>query len=126
MRSTKQKELILDIVNHSYSHPTAAEIYQKCREYISNISLGTVYRNLNLLVLDGLIKRIKMPDNVDRYDRVDNHHIHFICVRCNKILDLENIDGGYKMINEHKVLDYEVNFKGICKNCLEKEYEDNE
>lgn len=121
MRNTKQKELILEIIKYSYSHPTALEIYQKSREKISNISLGTIYRNLNILVNQQLIRRIKMPNNIDRYDKVNNDHIHFICLKCNKVLDLEKIENTPTMINENKVLDYEVNYKGICKNCLEKE-----
>lgn len=122
MRNTKQKELILTIINQSYSHPTAIEIYKECRKEISNISLGTVYRNLNLLVDQLQIKRIKMPNNVDRYDRIENKHIHFICTACNKITDLEDLKEKPTMINENKVFDYEMNFKGICKNCLEKEW----
>ena len=114
MRNTKQKELILEIIKYSYSHPTALEIYQ-------NISLGTIYRNLNILVNQQLIRRIKMPNNIDRYDKVNNDHIHFICLKCNKVLDLEKIENTPTMINENKVLDYEVNYKGICKNFLEKE-----
>lgn len=121
MRNTKQKELILEIINHSDIHPTAFEIYKESRKKISNISLGTVYRNLNLLVEGSLIKRVKMPNNIDRYDKLNNNHIHFICTNCNKLIDLENIDKEPTMINGNKVLDYEINYKGICKNCIEKE-----
>ena len=62
-----------------------------------------------------------MPNNVDRYDKMENKHIHFICTVCNKIIDLEDLKEHPTMINENKVFDYEMNFKGICKNCLEKE-----
>ena len=123
MRNTKQKELILDIINHSYSHPNAQSIYEDCRRKIPNISLGTVYRNLNLLVNNSMIKRIKMPDNTDRYDKIFPNHAHFICIRCGKVIDLDNIDQKFDMINNNKVLDYEISFKGICKDCLDKESE---
>lgn len=125
LRNTRQKELILAIINHSYDHPTAQEVYNECRKRIPNISLGTVYRNLNLLVESLLIRRIKMPDHIDRYDKMIDHHSHFICVRCEKIIDLESIHKAYDMIDDHKVLDYEVSFKGICKDCLKKESEFN-
>lgn len=121
MRTTKQKSLILSIINNNYTHPSAVEIYDMCRSIIPTISLGTVYRNLNSLVDERLIKRIKMPDNIDRYDHVDKNHAHFICVRCSKIIDL---DSKYildvKRIDNNEVLDCDVNFKGICQECIRK------
>lgn len=121
MRNTKQKELVLNIINRSYTHPTAQEIYQIARGNLPNISLGTVYRNLNLLVDSNSIKRIKMPDNIDRYDHIINNHAHFLCLRCNNVIDLDKIDDKIDMIDNNKVLDYEISFKGICYECLNKE-----
>ena len=61
LRNTKQRDLILSIVNNSYSHPGALDIYNEAVKLIPNISLGTVYRNLNLLIiLIGLIILISM------------------------------------------------------------------
>ncbi|MDD3049225.1 MAG: transcriptional repressor [Bacilli bacterium] len=121
MRNTKQKDLILSIINSSYQHPNAEYIYNECRGVMPNISLGTVYRNLNNLADNGLIKRIKTPSNVDRFDRINDNHAHFICIKCDKIIDLDdsyltNID----MIDNNKVMDCEVNFKGICEKCIGK------
>ena len=90
MRKTKQKSLILGIINNSYTHPTASEIYLMSREVIPNISLGTVYRALNSLTENGMIKRIKMGNNIDRYDRVNDFHPHFLCLKCHKVYDLKS------------------------------------
>lgn len=121
MRNTKQKNLVLEVINNSYNHLSANEVYNACRNIISNISLGTVYRNLNYLVENNLIKRIKMNDNIDRYDRLDNH-IHFICNKCNKIFDI--YDYSLK-INENlkgkKVLGSKIVLEGICEECQKKE-----
>lgn len=120
MRKSKQNDLILEIINNSYNHPNAYVIYEKCREQIPNISLGTVYRNLNNLVNATKIKRIKMPDNIDRYDKINNFHPHFMCLKCMGIYDLELQDDFFQEnLNGNKVLDYEISFKGICKNCLD-------
>jgi len=119
MRYSKQRNLILDIINNSYNHPSAYMIYEKCRGEIPNISLGTVYRNLNNLVSDTKIRRIKMPDNVDRYDRISNFHAHFICLNCNNLYDLEFSDNLKNNLNGNRVLDYEISFRGICKKCLD-------
>lgn len=118
MRKSKQRDLILEIINNSYEHPTAYMIYQKSKEEIPNISLGTVYRNLNSLVDSLKIKRIKMPDNIDRYDKIDDFHAHFICLKCKKILDLKIPNNNHENLDGNKVLDYEISFQGICKKCL--------
>lgn len=125
LRNTKQKELILSIINRSCSHPTVQEIYDECRKKIPNISLGTVYRNLNFLVNHSLVRRIRVSDHIDRYDKWMRHHAHFICIRCQKVIDLDDDHKIDPMINGHKVVDYEVSFKGICKDCLKKESEFN-
>ena len=59
MRNTKQKELILNIINHSNTHPTAFEVYEEAKKELHNISLGTVYRNLNVLLENKKIIQIK-------------------------------------------------------------------
>jgi len=120
MRKTRQKELILKIVNNSYTHPTAYEVYEQCLLEIPNISLGTVYRNLNSLSNMSLIRRIKMPDDIDRFDRYD-FHAHFMCTNCNTIIDLI-FPNNYikKVIEGNLVLTSDLSFQGICKECLDK------
>lgn len=120
MRNTRQKELILDIINKSYSHPNAYDIYLECRKEIPNISLGTVYRNLNTLVETNKIQKIKSTDNIDRYDKMLNHS-HFICIKCNKIIDINEKVDYNEYVGENKVLNCKVILEGLCKNCLEKE-----
>ena len=124
MRNTKQKELILNVINNSYTHPTAEEIYLKCQRKISNISLGTVYRNLNQLVNLNIIQIIKMPDNINRYDKLDEH-IHFICIKCNKVLDIsKNIEFDYRqLVGDNEVINCKISFEGICKECQNKKGE---
>lgn len=121
LRNSKQRDLILKIINNSNNHPTAIEIYTIARSFIKNISLGTIYRNINLLENQGKIKRIKMKDNIDRFDNCLSKHAHFICINCSKIIDIENeFLNGYSNICGNKVLDLEVNFKGICSDCLKE------
>lgn|SRR5574344_535440 len=121
MRNTKQKELILDIINHSYDHLDANTIYEECRKSLSNISLGTVYRNINQLVDSGLIKRIKTPLNIDRFDRQDSH-AHFLCIKCNKVIDIfDKLIVGSPNIGNNKIIDYSLSYIGICTDCQEEE-----
>ena len=121
MKNTKQRETILGIINSSYDHLNAYEIYDLARNKIPNISLGTVYRNLSALSQDKKIKKIINNEGYDRYDKLDNHN-HFVCTKCNKIYDIYDYETKkIKNIDGHKVNDCEIILKGICKECLEKE-----
>ena len=117
MRRTRQRTCILEFINNVYTHPSANEVYENVRETIPNISLGTVYRLLNKLVEEGSIKRIKMPDNIDRFDKISDFHAHFLCQKCNRIFDLNNFNNVVFEIKNHIVMDYEINLKGICQDC---------
>lgn len=121
MKNTKQKQIILDIVNNSYEHLTAYQIYEQAKLYIPNISLGTVYRNLKYMVENKLIKKIVMNNESDRFDRIDEH-IHFICSKCQQIIDISD----YKIdkrnsVEDNLVLSYEIILRGICKDCQKED-----
>lgn len=122
IRNTKQRDMILDIVNHSCNHPTAYDIYNECRKVISNISLGTVYRNLSHLVYEGLIKKIGTDDDNCRYDNVIRRHSHFFCSECGKIIDVfEDYFVDAKDIQGNSVNDYDIKFYGVCYECQREE-----
>ena len=88
MKYSRQRELILETVMENPVHPTADTVYAMVREQEPNISLGTVYRNLNLLAEQGILRRIPMPAASDRFDgRTDSHH-HMRCCGCGNLFDL--------------------------------------
>ena len=120
MRNTRQRNLVLDIINNSYNHPTAYQVYEECIKEIPNISLGTVYRNLNTLVSLGEIQRLDISNGITRYDKLIKHS-HFVCVKCNKIIDINEKVDYNEYVGDNKVLNCKVTYEGICKKCLEKE-----
>ena len=88
-RNTKQRAVILDILKKGGYHPTAEAIYHEARKVIPNISLGTVYRNLNFLRAQGLAREIRSDsDSSSRFEGKCPPHAHFHCTKCNAILDL--------------------------------------
>lgn len=118
MRNSKQRSLILDIINKSTSHPSAEDIYIECRKHFPNISLGTVYRNLNLLVSLNEITKITCGDR-EHFDKREEHH-HFICQKCNKIVDIYDIKiSKINELNGNIVEEQVLMLKGICKSCQE-------
>jgi Fur family peroxide stress response transcriptional regulator len=70
-------------------HPTAMDVYLSARCIDPHISLGTVYRNLNNLVLLGEIKKITMPDKTDRFDATISEHHHVFCTHCRQVFDVD-------------------------------------
>ena len=120
MRNTRQRSLVLDIINNSYNHPTAYQIHDECTKIISNISLGTVYRNLNTLVSLGEIQRLEIPNQMTRYDKILRHD-HFICTNCSNVYDLNRSDISYnEYIDCNKVCNCKIIYEGICHDCLNK------
>ena len=125
MKYSRQRELIRQAVMEHPVHPTADAVYAMVREREPNISLGTVYRNLNQLAQQGELLKICLPGASDRFDaRTDAHH-HLLCDRCGRLYDIEPGDlGGLEArirgITDLTVTGYQVYITGICQNCAEK------
>lgn len=126
-RGSKQREAILRILQSTDIHPTADWIYDQVRKVIPNISLGTVYRNLNLLKDEGLIKEVTIYGSSSaRYDANLEPHHHFICLICNSVYDLpvrgENVNVSHLISGRNfKVKFVKLDIFGICDRCQAKE-----
>jgi len=121
-RNTQQRQIILNIIKSTNTHPTADWIYRKAREYIPNISLGTIYRNIKILKEEGLIKELS-DGKLARFDGRIDRHFHFKCVSCGSIYDIEADDIKFSDRLKEKgflILEYEISMSGVCKSCLEK------
>lgn len=96
MRYSKQRELVMQTVQQLCDHPTAEEIYDKAAQECPNLSLGTVYRNLNSLVEAGRVRRVSIPGKADRFDHTLPWHSHLYCTVCGGVTDAE-VDGKQVM-----------------------------
>jgi len=120
-RNTQQRNIIYDIVASTNTHPTADWIYEQAKKQIPNISLGTVYRNLKVLVEEGKILEIN-DGKVSRFDANILPHHHFKCESCGSLYDIE--EGELLYINKDlaQKKGYTVNSSfvvlyGICPKC---------
>ena len=116
---TKQKRLVLDIINKSHIHPTAEEVFFEARQQMPNIALGTVYRNLNSLAKDGLVRRITLAGTPDRFDKTECDHDHLVCQKCGKLKDVHLRGIAEEIRNESgdDIISYELNAYYICDSC---------
>ena len=87
LRYTQQRQLIWDELCSSEDHRDAEEIYLSLRKDGVNASRATVYRTIDVLVKNKLVRKLDLGDGKARYEnRMDSsHHDHLICVQCGKI-----------------------------------------
>ena len=88
LRKSKQRDVILEIVQNNNVHPTAEWIYGEAKKFIPTIGIATVYRNLNKLGELGEIEKISIPGESDRYDSVMTEHFHMRCSSCGELKDI--------------------------------------
>ncbi len=124
-KNSKQRERIFQVLCSTNSHPTADWIYTKLKPEIPNLSLGTVYRNLRILMEQGKIYRLENGSSFDRFDADLHPHYHFICKLCHQVMDVElphnNIlNSEAARVTGFQVDDHRIDFTGICKECLSK------
>lgn len=122
-RYSRQRELIYQALMNTDQHPTAEMVYQWLKPTNPNLSLGTVYRNLNLLVDEGAAVRMAFP--VERYDANVEPHPHFRCETCGGVFDLDlpydkGLDEKAVLASGHDIRSHELIFRGICANCKPK------
>ncbi len=117
-RYSQQRERILDYVKNSINHPTADMVYEKMREEFPSISLGTVYRNLQMLSEQGIINKLITGSSSDRFDGDIKGHTHFQCDNCGKIFDISDEQSKPFPKTNHKITRKHVTYSGICQNCL--------
>jgi len=124
-RNTRQREVILEELRKLSSHPTAAGLYEIVRRRLPRISLGTVYRNLELLAAMGTIQKLDLAGSQARFDgNVDRHH-HVRCTGCGRVDDVPGapLDLARAKDNDcsgYELLGYRLEFVGICPGCREQ------
>ena len=121
---TKQRLIILEELKDCHDHPNADMVYQKVRRKLPNISLGTVYRSLEMLAEIGLVRKIDVPGSRMRFDGNLAPHHHIRCLECGLVDDYpvrfeidqmeESTAAGYQ------VMGYNIEFFGKCPECVEK------
>lgn len=126
MKYSRQRELIFNTVLDNCIHPTAETVYGMLKKDYPNLSLGTVYRNLQVLSEMGFIKRLSFNNKPDRYDGNTEPHYHGVCERCGEVVDMfvnymSNIDSIAEKSTGLKVLSHNITFNVICPMCLGKE-----
>ena len=122
MKFSKQRELILNEVINSKAHLSADIIYSNLKKANPELSLGTVYRNLSFLAKKGIISKLSIPNQPDRFDKNIKPHSHLICTKCGNITDIEsksinNFIDSFSSEEDLSIESYNLLLYGKCKEC---------
>ncbi|MDY2813050.1 MAG: transcriptional repressor [Dorea sp.] len=127
LKYSRQRASIKEYLSNTREHPTADTVYLHVREEFPNISLGTVYRNLNLLADIGEAIKISTPNGGDRFDGRTDPHYHVVCTCCGNVSDLEMSEEQIHYINQlandnfdGSIESHTTLFYGICAECANK------
>lgn len=122
---TPQRKVILEEVKKMNSHPSADEIYEVVRKKIPRISLGTVYRNLEILSEQGEIQKLELTGSVNRYDWDIRKHYHIRCVHCGRVENapvapMQQLENELYGSTVFTILGHRLEFVGLCPDCSKK------
>jgi Fur family ferric uptake transcriptional regulator len=124
-RTTRQRQVILEELCKLCTHPTAADLYAIVRRRLPNVSLGTVYRNLDFLARAGTIQKLELAGAETRFDGNPDRHYHLRCVRCGRVDDIAGAPMEVPTASEqdfrgYAVLGHRLEFFGVCPQCREQ------
>ncbi|MDJ0666823.1 MAG: transcriptional repressor [Desulfobacterales bacterium] len=122
LRMTRQRQSILEELRKTDAHPSADEIFGRVRQQMPRISLGTVYRNLEILSAQGEIQTIEMAGSLKRFDAIATNHYHIRCVNCDRLVDAplevsNALENAVQAHTDFQILDHKVEFEGLCPEC---------
>ena len=124
VRMITQRIAILDYLAEAH-HPTAEDIYTAIVAKDPNISMATVYNNLNKLTDEGYLLELTYGDDASRYDFNIGKHYHVVCQLCGRVEDLfypliEDVESVAEELTGYKVQGHRMEVFGICPNCQDK------
>lgn len=125
LRMTRPRRVILAELQRSDCHPTAAQVYRAVRERIPRISLGTIYRNLDILFKAGLIQKLELAGKEKRFDGTTENHYHVRCVSCGRVEDVSTnevppVESTIQGMSDYEIVAYRLEYIGICPECRKR------
>ena len=122
-KRSRKREAIYNAIASSKEHPSAEWIYTKLKGEISDLSLGTVYRNISMFRDEGAIVSVGVVNGQERFDADSSQHGHFVCSVCGGVFDIDTPEldeqyGAYiKEATGATVSSIRLVCTGICSVC---------
>ena len=129
-RFSRQRQMVLDVVKNRTKHPTADKVYEILKKDHPEISLGTVYRDLNTLVDIGKVRRVSIPGEADRFEGPQEDHQQLYCRSCQKVKSIHISDAKLKALIDAcpdiVPEDYSLTVFGLCDESAAKAAQETE
>jgi Fur family ferric uptake transcriptional regulator/Fur family peroxide stress response transcriptional regulator len=125
LRMTGNRQVVLEVLRSTKSHPTAQDVFIAARERQPQIGFATVYRTLDWLVQHDLAQEVfRDKDGAAHYDANVTRHDHAICDRCGKILDVEAPLHALAYAIIERATGFRIDwhataFTGLCESCTD-------
>ena len=123
-RTTRQRTAIKDVIESAKRPLSPQEILDAARDKVTGLGLATVYRNLKLLLAEGVVEAITLSGDSPRYEAArPGHHHHFQCMNCRRVYDMEGCPGDLRRLAPRgfRVEHHEVTLYGRCSDCGRRE-----
>jgi Fe2+ or Zn2+ uptake regulation protein len=122
VRMTRQRRVILEELRRNNDHPTADLIYERVRRRLPRVSLGTIYRNLEVLSSLGEIQTLEMSGAQKRFDGIAQKHYHIRCIHCGSVDDapiapLSRLEDALYGSTVYTIICHRLEFVGLCPAC---------
>ena len=116
---------MLAALRETRAHPTAEQLYAMLKKIFPSLSLGTVYRNLHVLEVQGQINRLGFGSGPDRFEAVAGDHAHLLCRACGRIEDFMLADDpalcrSVARKTGFRIESRQLDLTGLCRECHPK------
>ena len=124
VRYSKKREAILNAIRETKCHPSADWVYQTLKPTHPDLSLGTVYRNLEFFQQHGMVRSVGVVKGQERFDATTAPHTHFVCSCCGDVIDHDDIQLDAELDRtvceqyELAIERHELTFHGLCQTCM--------
>ena len=123
-RYTQQRQEVWDEICSTNEHRDAEDIYNSLRKRQTNVSRATVYRTIDVLVKNNLVRRLDLGDGRFRFENKMGiaHHDHIVCLDCRKIVEFMNEDIEEIQEQVAKEMGFEIvrHVHQLFGNCLDE------
>jgi len=123
---TRQRRLVLDILNEHPGHLDASMIFREAKMRDERISLATVYRSLTLLKEAGLIEENRLGEDHGHFEAIqESQHYHFACIRCGRVIEFESpaVDEVAQALRQQHgllITEMQLHLRGVCPDCQDR------
>ncbi|MCC5842615.1 MAG: transcriptional repressor [Verrucomicrobia bacterium] len=122
-RKTKQRDAIEAVFESNHRPLSPNEVHDLARREVENLGIATVYRALNDMVEEKLLRSVELPGLAPRYEKAGlKHHHHFHCNACDKVFDLDGclLKNDLKLPEGFNVTGHDITLSGTCPRCGEE------